>query len=109
MGFREFIRPEFLVLTPVLYVVGKIIKNTQKVNDRHIPLILGLSGIIFCIIYIIGKSTFDGYQDIMTGSFTALVQGLLCAGLAVYGYEFFKNERLIKKKFVSESQDKSVK
>jgi len=98
MDFRDFIEPWFLVLTPVLYVLGKIIKDTQKVNDRHIPLILGLSGIILCIIYIIGKSTFDGYQDIMIGSFTALVQGLLCAGAAVYGYEIFKNEGLIKKK-----------
>jgi len=98
MDFRDFVKPEFLLLIPALYVLGKIIKDTEKIADRHIPAILGVVCILLCIIYIVGSSTFEDYRCIMMGIFTALVQGLLCAGAAVYGYEILKNEGLVKKK-----------
>ena len=80
----EFIKPELLVLIPVLYVVGEIIKNS-KIKDEIIPLILGVTGVIMASLYVIGTAGF-GALNIFAG----ITQGILCAGAAVYGDQIIK-------------------
>ena len=41
---KEFIKPELLILIPVLYLIGISIKNTLLIKDKFIPLVLGISG-----------------------------------------------------------------
>ena len=36
---KEFVKPELLVLVPVLYLIGVCIKNTA-IKDKFIPFIL---------------------------------------------------------------------
>ena len=81
---KEYIKPELLVVAIVLYFIGIGFKNTELIKDKYIPIILGILGIIISAIYIIATSTINGYQEILTVIFTAIVQGILVAGASVY-------------------------
>ena len=83
-ALKEYIKPELLVLVLVLYLVGLGLKKTEKVNDKYIPLILGLLGIVISSIYVVATSSITGYQSVLMMVFTALVQGILVAGASVY-------------------------
>ena len=89
-ALKEYIKPELLVLVLVLYLVGFGLKKTEKVNDKYIPLILGAIGIVIALIYTLATSLFNGYQSVLMMIFTALVQGILVAALAVYGNQVVK-------------------
>lgn len=82
---KEYIKPELIVLIPMLYIVGAGLKNTEKLSDKYIPVILGFLGVIMATIYIIGTGTFT-----MLGVFTAVTQGILCAGASVYCNQLLK-------------------
>ena len=57
---KEFIKPELLILIPVLYLIGISIKNTLLIKDKFIPLVLGISGIMLAIIYIFATEEITG-------------------------------------------------
>ena len=80
----EYIRPELLILIPVLYIVGEIIKQS-KVNDKYIPLILGGVGVVLALIWVIGSAGVNTLNI-----FAGITQGILCAGAAVYGDQIIK-------------------
>ena len=82
MTFAEYIRPELLILVPVLYVLGAIIKDSAAIQNRWIPAILGGVGIALSLLYVLGTGDFSA-----TGVFTAITQGILVAGAAVYTNE----------------------
>lgn len=81
---KEYIKPELLILTVVLYFVGIGIKNTELIKDKYIPIILGVVGVLISGIYIVATSTINGYQEVLTVIFTSIVQGILVAGASVY-------------------------
>ena len=83
-GVMEYIRPELLVLVAVLYIVGKALKASQDVKDKHIPLILGGAGVFLAMLWVVATGSFDGVQSIALGLFTGIVQGVLVAGCSVY-------------------------
>lgn len=80
---KEFIKPELLVLIPVLYMLGMGYKKSQ-IPDRFIPLILGGTAVILCTMYLIGTSYIEGLQEWLVALFTGFTQGVLCAGASVY-------------------------
>ena len=49
LDITDFIKPELLILVPVLYIVGLGLKKTS-LSDKFIPLILGASGVILSAI-----------------------------------------------------------
>ena len=57
-GVMEYIRPELLVLVAVLYIVGKALKASQDVKDKHIPLILGGAGVFLQGVLVAGCSVY---------------------------------------------------
>lgn len=73
----EYISENALLMIPVLNVIGMIIKNTEKIPDKYIPLILLFFGIV-------------GAVAIMGISPESVVQGVLITGTAVYGNQVFK-------------------
>lgn len=89
MDFQQYIKPELLILIPVLYLLGMWIKNSA-IADRHIPWILGLCGIIFSAMYIFASDSIIGAQAILTAIFTAITQGILLAGASVYANQLVK-------------------
>ena len=40
-AFKEFIKPELLILIPVLYLIGIGMKKSE-IKDKFIPLLLGM-------------------------------------------------------------------
>ena len=82
--FDEYIKPELLILIPVLNIVGEIIKQS-KINDKYIPLILGIIGIILSSTIIISTSEFT-VQNLVAG----IIQGILVAGTSVYADQIVK-------------------
>ena len=85
MNYQEYIKPELLVLVPVLYLIGLMIKNTEKIKDKFIPAILGGIGVMLSAIYVIATEDFS-----LMSVFTAITQGVLVTGVAVYVNQLIK-------------------
>lgn len=85
MAFEEYIMSELLVLIPVLYVAGMGLKKLERIDDRFIPIILGLFGIITATFYSFGIN--GASWDAL---FVGIVQGVLCAGASVYANQIYK-------------------
>ena len=92
---QNYVKPELLVVAIVLYFIGIGLKNTEKVSDKYIPIILGIIGIIISAIYIVATSLFNGYQSVLMAIFTSIVQGTLVAGLSVYANQIIKQAKKI--------------
>lgn len=89
----NYIKPELIVVAVVLYFVGMWLKKAQAVKDKYIPLILGGIGIILCAIWVLATSTIGTGQDIAMAVFTAIVQGILVAGVSTYINQIVKQSQ----------------
>lgn len=89
-NFMEYIKPELLVLLPVLWFMGAGFKHSQIIKDKHIPLLLGLSGILLAGVWVLATSQLAGWQDVLLAAFTAATQGILAAGMSVYVSQLIK-------------------
>lgn len=83
MDITEYIKPELLVLIPVMYLVGVAIKKSE-VKDKIIPWILGAISIVLSAIYTLATSDLNTAANILLAVFTAITQGVLIAGASVY-------------------------
>ena len=73
----NYVMDNALILIPVIYVLGMMLKGTEKVPDKYIPIILLPIGIILAML-IVGF-TVNGF-----------IQGILVTGVAVYANQLFK-------------------
>ena len=76
----NYVKPELIVVAVVLYFIGMGLKQSQTVKDKYIPLILGGIGIVLCAVW----GPISTGQEIAMAVFTAIVQGILVAGLSTY-------------------------
>ncbi len=90
MDILEYIKPELLILIPVLYIIGMGIKKANFIANTWIPLILGGCGIVLSIIYVLSTSPLNSVQTVFMAIFTALTQGILVSGASVYANQIFK-------------------
>ena len=86
----NYVKPELIVVAVVLYFVGMGLKQAQAVKDKYIPIILGGTGIVLCAIWVLATSPLGTGQDIAMAVFTAIVQGILVAGLSTYINQIIK-------------------
>lgn len=77
MDFLQYITQNALILIPALNILGKIIKEIDKIPDKYIPLILLPFGIL-------------GTLALAGVSVDSAVQGVLITGAAVYGNQMVK-------------------
>ena len=73
MDVMNFIKPELLILVPVLYTVGLGIKKS-KVSDNYIPLILGIVSIFLSTLWVISTSDIKNWQDAVYAVFISITQ-----------------------------------
>ena len=92
MEFQEYIRPELLVLIPVLYLVGQGLKKSN-IPDRLIPMILGIISIALSALRIFTVEDLSGVSGILIAVFTAITQGILTAGGSVYINQLYKQSQ----------------
>ena len=78
MDIINFIIEEGLIMIPVLYIIGEIIKFTGVLNNKWIPLTL----LIFSILF----------TPLLLGGFTPdnIVQAILVTGVTVLGDQLIK-------------------
>lgn len=93
---KNFIKPEILVLVPVLYFIGMAIKRSKKIKNENIPLLIGLIGIAIATLYVAATCEVYGVQGILMAIFTAITQGVLVAGASVYVDQLIKQKRYSK-------------
>lgn len=86
----HYIKPELLSLTLVLYFIGVEIKKIDSIPNKYIPLILGGVGILLSALYVLSTCPLTTFKEIMSAIFTALVQGILVAGLSNYVNQIIK-------------------
>lgn len=80
MEFAQYITQNALILIPILYVLGTIIKGIDKINNKYIPIILLAAGIL-------------GAIGIMGISVNSVVQGILVTGATVYTDQLIKQSK----------------
>lgn len=87
MDVTAYISPELLILVPVLYLIGMGIKRSNT-DDRIIPLVLGLLGMMLACLY--EFATMTASDSVAMVLFTGIIQGVLCAAAAVYTNQTYK-------------------
>ena len=88
--FTDYIKPELMIVTIILYFIGVWLKQIQTLKDKYIPFILGVIGIILCAVWVLATSPLGTGQEVAMAVFTALVQGILVAGLSTYVNQMVK-------------------
>jgi hypothetical protein len=84
----NFIKPELLVLVPVLYFIGLGIKKSS-IPNKNIPLFLGIISIFLSTLWVFSTSEINNWQDIANAAFVSITQGILAAGTAVYANQLY--------------------
>lgn len=86
----NYVKPELIVVSAALYFIGMGIKKSELIPDRYIPLILGGIGIILCAVWVLSTGPLENLQDAAMAVFTAVIQGILVAGLSTYVNQIVK-------------------
>ena len=90
MDYTTYIKPELLVLIPVLIFIGYCLKTSAAVKDKLIPALLAAVGVVLAAVYVMATTNIVAPQDGAQAVFTAIVQGFLCAAGAVFGDQIVK-------------------
>ncbi|NBI05755.1 phage holin family protein [Senegalia massiliensis] len=81
MDFLEFVIEEALIMVPVLYFLGYVLKNTNLLNDKYIPIAITLLSI--------------GITPAVLGAYSPdnIVQAILVAAAAVFTNQVIKQTK----------------
>ena len=79
-----YVKPELVIVSVVLYFAGKELKKSGLIKEQYGPLLLGAAGILLSTVWVLSTCPLDTRQDIFTAVFTAVVQGILVAGLSTW-------------------------
>lgn len=93
---KEFLKPELMVLIPVIYFIGIGLKKSQQIKDAYIPMILGTTGILLATLYVFANCEVSSYQGALMALFTAITQGVLVAGCSVFVNQIVKQSKNFK-------------
>ena len=74
---KDYILDNALILIPAIYVIGAILKGTELVKDKYIPVILLPIGIVLAMLLV-------GFNV------NGFIQGVLVTGVAVYDNQLVK-------------------
>ena len=78
MDILNYVVQEGLVMIPALFIIGEIIKGTELLSNKWIPLVILIVSV--------------GFTPLVLGAYTAdnIVQAVLVAGVTVFGNELIK-------------------
>lgn len=78
MNVLDYVVQEGLVMIPVLFIIGEIVKGTELLSNKWIPLVILIVSV--------------GFTPLVLGAYTAdnIVQAVLVAGVTVFGNELIK-------------------
>ena len=90
MDIINYINPELIVLVPALIVLGLMAKDSIRIPDTAIPAVLGGVGVVLAVAWCMATVQPVGLWAIVLTLVTAVIQGVLCAGAAVYADQLGK-------------------
>ena len=73
----SYITDNALILIPAIYVIGAVLKGTELIKDKYIPVILLPIGVILAMLLV-------GFNV------NGFIQGVLVTGVAVYANQLVK-------------------
>ena len=78
MDIVNYVVQEGLVMIPALFIIGEIVKGTELLSNKWIPLVILIVSV--------------GFTPLLLGAYTAdsIVQAVLVAGVTVFGNELIK-------------------
>ncbi len=77
MDILKYIVEEALIVIPVLWVIGKLLKEIPKIQNWLIPWVLLVIGVL-------------ATMGIMGFTVESAIQGVLVAGASVFGHQLLK-------------------
>lgn len=77
MDILKYIVEEALIVIPVLWVIGKLLKETPRIQNWLIPWVLLVIGVV-------------ATMGIMGFTIESAIQGVLVAGASVFGHQLLK-------------------
>lgn len=89
-NIMDLIHPGLIVVIAVLVILGLGLKNTTLIKDKYIPLALGAVSVLLCGAALIIQAVPVTGGDWLGLAFDSFTQGILCAGVAVYGNQVVK-------------------
>lgn len=92
MDIINYINPELIILVPALIVLGLMMKDSIRIPDTAIPAILGGVGVLLAVAWCMATAQPVGLWAIVLTLVTAVIQGVLCAGAAVYADQLGKQK-----------------
>jgi len=90
MDFKEFIKPELLLLIPVCYALGLWFKQIESFKNWLIPFVLCAFSVGFSFLYLLATEFTAVGNLVAAYFFTAMTQGILCAAAAVFAANLIK-------------------
>lgn len=60
----SYVKPELLIVVVVLYFIGVMIKKSENISDKFIPMILGILGVLICGLYVLQHLQFPVHRKL---------------------------------------------
>ena len=92
-ALQEYIKPELLVLVPLMFGLGAALKADKRFPSANIPYTLAVAGMALAALYGAAPAQLDGWQSGALAVFTAIVQGGLCALASVGLHQMYKQAK----------------
>lgn len=93
MNVNDYLKPELLILVPVMYLIGMGCKKSALIADKYIPLVLGAVSVLLSGVWVLATSPVGSFQEVCIAVFTAVTQGILAAGASVYINQIAKQSK----------------
>ena len=90
-SLKEYLSPELVFMIPVLVVIGKALKKSNRINDSLIPTILSIVGIPIALITSLANRMDPMNKiQIIVWILMSIGQGVFLGATAVGVHQFFK-------------------
>ena len=88
----NYIDPVLIPIVIALWCIGKGIKGIKTIKDAHIPVILAVAAVGLVGLWMLAQGQAFGLELVAN----AIVQGILCAAVAVWGNQLVKQAQKAK-------------
>lgn len=109
-SLKEYLSPELVFMIPVLVVIGKALKKSNRINDSLIPTILSIVGIPIALITSLANRMDPMNKiQIIVWILMSTGQGVFLGATAVGVHQFFKQHTEFKNLKQWESKEELIK
>lgn len=86
----DYIDPAFIPIVIALWCIGRGLKESKAVKDAHIPALLAVIAVGLVGLWLCAQGLPAGIGQVLVLIVNALIQGILCAAVAVWGNQIVK-------------------